>query len=508
MIYIDKTGREVSGPRRRLLKSQYTMKRIDNRANNSNKTNKNKRNNKRVKYRVKNNVSTPKRRYRQVNKAGLNRRNLPIAKDITVRSLPAKFVNRGDMIKVTHREFVLPVSVPTTSEFYLWMFQPINPGSVQMFPWLSAIAKNYETYVVEDFAVHYVPTCPTTTPGQVMMSIDYDADDDAPGSQIQMLNMKNAISFNPYSEKTLKSTYEELNKGMKSKYVHDFSQGATAEDPKTLNLGNLIIAVVGTSGGTVGNLYIEYTIKLKTPAVKNSNTTQGPVTLSNISRPLSSSLQPPFRADSFGDLTYAGNLYLASYDFHTNATYDTIYFDEGYYMINWDLQCSTTLPSTNTGTTNIAAYNVLFSVTNSASPFKNHHKAIVRATLVKNRLDFQVNNNNDTMLKNFFRITPLSALEYSHMLLYFTYGYFFEKFPANLGASNDVRCNRFKMYSDDTNRLLSEDWVNDDNNDDDETEINTVRNVTNNDDVSCVQPPLYKLNTQPIVANKIFINKK
>jgi len=48
------------------------------------------------------------------------------------------------------------------------------------FPWLKAIANNYDEYKYVSISFDFKPVCPTTTNGLFMMFYDYDRTDPVP----------------------------------------------------------------------------------------------------------------------------------------------------------------------------------------------------------------------------------------------------------------------------------------------------------------------------------------
>lgn len=53
----------------------------------------------------------------------------------------------------------------------------INPRNSILFPWLSQIARAYDLYRFKRLTFEYVPSVPSTTPGQIVMALDYDVKD-------------------------------------------------------------------------------------------------------------------------------------------------------------------------------------------------------------------------------------------------------------------------------------------------------------------------------------------
>jgi len=259
------------------------------------------------------------------------RRNIPIAVSRPMTSKSANIRNTSDGIYVTHREFIGNLLVGTTN-FALVVDEWINPGNVTLFPWMANIAKNYEDYTILTMMIHYVPLCPTTTLGQVVMQIDYDASDQTPISLSAMLNSQNAVTFAPYAEKKLFSTRQQLNKAYKSRFVDAAEQIPPNTDPKTLHAGILYVVTEGVeSGTTCGALWIEYQIHLKTPQVKSGAQDESDAFLA-VQANSNGSLNHIFTGTSAVACSYSGqsSILIAT---PGSGNWDMLYFTQtGYYL--------------------------------------------------------------------------------------------------------------------------------------------------------------------------------
>lgn len=256
-------------------------------------------------------------------------KNVPVARTQEWRSTKPNFVTSRDGIRIVHKEYLTTLS-PDSSSFSLIAKYPINPGLQVTFPWLNTIANNFESYTINYLRVHYVPRCPTTTSGEVMMLIDYDASDDPPTTKSHVLNSQNAIAIAPYNIRILRSTHEQLNKGYKSRYVTDKIDNPN-QDIKTLFAGNILIYSEGVVA-TISDIFLEYDITLKTPAVKDNEPVDGFIMLS-CHAPNTSNSHPLL---GNGNLTYAGDEDLLAFE-KRGSDYDSVYFkNEGYYLLTFE----------------------------------------------------------------------------------------------------------------------------------------------------------------------------
>jgi hypothetical protein len=172
----------------------------------------------------------------------------------------------GDIV-VSHREFITDVAGSVA--FSNTQFA-VNPGLVNTFPWLSRIAAQYESYQFEKLDFVFETVAATSATGTVALAIDYDASDAAPTTKTQIMSYRNAVRSPAWSNCANCSVREDLSK-LKSNYVR--SSGLSAnQDVKLYDIGNLNIAVQGQAGTTaVGELYVEYIVRLITPQLDPAN---------------------------------------------------------------------------------------------------------------------------------------------------------------------------------------------------------------------------------------------
>lgn len=190
-----------------------------------------------------------------------------VAKGSTIRNgAGAKMMSNGNITRVSHREFISDVSAPS-SGFSTVNFA-INPGNATAFPWLSAIAANYESYTFKKLNYRYVPLCPTSTQGRVTMAIDYDARDAIPTNKAVLSQYQGAVATPVWQQALYVATPQNLTKFAKQRYV----SGATipaSSDIKTYHLGQLILATSNTptTATSLGELWVEYDVEFQTPQI-------------------------------------------------------------------------------------------------------------------------------------------------------------------------------------------------------------------------------------------------
>jgi hypothetical protein len=203
---------------------------------------------------------------KQKNNGDIKSVSAPVAKSKTVRTQRPKFetMRNGDCI-IKHREYVMDITASATVGAFKVQSLPVNPGQITTFQWLSRIAANYESYQFEKLQFAYETEAPTTLGGTLILTLDYDAADLPPLSKQQAMAYRSSVRSAPWTACEHNSFREDLTK-LKSNFVRPGAQPA-GTDIKTYDIANLFIMSQGvaTGGATLGELYVDYTIKLMTP---------------------------------------------------------------------------------------------------------------------------------------------------------------------------------------------------------------------------------------------------
>jgi len=235
--------------------------------NNKNKQNKNKKN------KQKQNKPKPRGRTRTANVAQTKLR----------RTQPPRMKTDNTSCTITHSELIHTV-MSGSGAFDSHTFK-INPGSFLTFPWLSGIAPRYESYEFRRMRFRYEPIVPATVGGRVCMATDFDPSDTPPVSKEVMMSYAGANSTAPWSQLTNTLNPKDLNR---YKTVHfttteESRVGLSDGTKRSLDIGSFYIATQGvtvnatpiTTPFELGELYVEYTIVLRTPQVAISQSSSG-----------------------------------------------------------------------------------------------------------------------------------------------------------------------------------------------------------------------------------------
>lgn len=179
-----------------------------------------------------------------------------------------------DTIRVRKRECIAHINA--TSDFNNNVF-PINPGLSEVFPWLSAIAQNYEQYRFNGLVFQFKSTSSdaiaSTTNlglGQVILATDYNADSDPFVNDLQMLGSMFCNSDKPSRDILHAIECAPSETAQKLFYVRsgDVPSGA---DARLYDLGIFQLATLnmGADYTGMGTLWITYDVTFYKSVMNN-----------------------------------------------------------------------------------------------------------------------------------------------------------------------------------------------------------------------------------------------
>lgn len=171
---------------------------------------------------------------------------------------------RGRTTRISFREYLGDISTGATAGGFHRTTYDLNPGNAITFPWLAAIALQYEQYKPLGIIFEFRSTATDTTTatasvGSVIMSTDYDPTDPPPNHKGEMLN--SAYSSESKSSENqlhgIECDPEELQR--KVFYVRRY--GETTSDIRDYDIGVTTIATQGgglPANSSIGSLYVHY----------------------------------------------------------------------------------------------------------------------------------------------------------------------------------------------------------------------------------------------------------
>lgn len=230
-------------------------------------------------------------------------------------------------VRVVHRELVLNYDIYNGANDATFGMS-INPGLATIFPWLSNVAMQYQTYVFNSLSFTYEPNCPTTTAGQFLMALDFNVQDARPTNYPELISLATSTATPFWVKTTLGANQSDLHK-MKQKFIRT-GNPATGQDINTTDVANFYYGnpAVLTAYSSVGYVWVSYSVDLFTPqynvlaqvSAQNATVvTNGGVSLAN---PFGSIATPPVLGGGLQVTASLNTLTIARY---------------GYYLLVWKI---------------------------------------------------------------------------------------------------------------------------------------------------------------------------
>jgi len=177
-------------------------------------------------------------------------------------AVPISMTNLTKALALTHSEFYGTIATTATT-FTVQASITAQPGLNTSFPWLANIAANYDKYQFTELYLHYVPSCPTSTPGTIYFGFDPDVLDAGPIETSDMLQYQVNHSGSPFLEHIMHVTPDILNKKL---FTRTANQVISQADLKTYDIGKFYVVTDQTTFPTaLGFIKLCYTVKFFNP---------------------------------------------------------------------------------------------------------------------------------------------------------------------------------------------------------------------------------------------------
>lgn len=179
---------------------------------------------------------------------------------------------RGSGVTITHSELVggVPGSILFATQYYtLNPALPYGVNAVDTGPWtwLPALASRFEKYEVLGARLRYETDCATTTSGSVFLGVDFDCLDALPVGRTNFMNIEGAQRASSWQSFSYVFPRHNLCDRGALYLRNQFNPVGT--DRKTYDLGSILISTQGQPGtAEVGEIYIDYTIRLTNPQLQ------------------------------------------------------------------------------------------------------------------------------------------------------------------------------------------------------------------------------------------------
>lgn len=201
----------------------------------------------------------------------VKRNSLLSAIDLGMDPPMVRNTNRGEAVIFNHREYLgdLNSGTGTPTEFQLQQYA-LNPGNVNLFPFLCSIACNFQEYEVRGMLVELKSLssdyAAALSMGSVFMAADYNVYGNTPTTKQQIENMEYASSAKPSRSLIMPIECEAQNNGLVHKNVAiegEYHGG----DKRLYDWCNIYIGTQGIPSAStpIAEIWVTYEIALFKP---------------------------------------------------------------------------------------------------------------------------------------------------------------------------------------------------------------------------------------------------
>lgn len=183
---------------------------------------------------------------------------------------------QGGKTVVKHREYVNDITLGVNAmggfrdagSFDVDYAVSVNPGSVELFPMLASIARNFQLYTFRKLRFETCTSNGTSTPGTLALAFNPDSDDPLPTTKREMLNLDGAMR-GPIWQPIIHENASHRNEFLTKRFVRTDAVPADA-DIKTYDAG---LFVMGSSDMEADatphiDLFVDYEVELEIPVLQ------------------------------------------------------------------------------------------------------------------------------------------------------------------------------------------------------------------------------------------------
>ena len=182
------------------------------------------------------------------------------------RGLPLPKSHSNGRYELRNREVVLAVSSTTAFQA---ISIPLHPGCSATstdpgFVWLPKAAGLFSEYSWKQLTVEYIPSCPTTTAGNVVIAFSYDYNDPIPASLVDLVSLGGSRIFPPYiQQRQIHCNISQRKYRYTPRAVFDAQDGV---EQNFNSVGRLIIGIPAMTTTTpFGMVLVNYQLSLESP---------------------------------------------------------------------------------------------------------------------------------------------------------------------------------------------------------------------------------------------------
>jgi len=218
-------------------------------------------------------VTQKRKRSGAPTQVGQKRQKTGLQKQVSVASAYATgqsigkaryFQNSVDSCRIVHRELV--TSVTGSVAFAVASTVQINPGLPLTFPWLSVQAQGWEKYKFNKLRFCSYTRTASTTPGSLILAVDYDAADSAPVNEQIASSYYSTQEDAPWKDICVDLDPKRL---AEDRYIRTGALSSNL-DIKTYDVGNLHVCTIDGTAVAWSKLWVEYDITLMNPQLPSA----------------------------------------------------------------------------------------------------------------------------------------------------------------------------------------------------------------------------------------------
>lgn len=272
-----------------------------------------------------------------------SRASMPVSYAQALEGSRPTFYGGRDCIGIRHAEMVTIVT-PTQDAWSIDYSTKLNPGNATLFPWLSANARNWESYSFKALKFVYKTRSSTIKDGVLHMFADYNVADqisDLAGLTETAASSMQGFQETPvYRNRDFICDVKAMQQSKPTKYVVPDTGVPAGADPANYYSGVFFTA---TSGNTtsLGSLWVVYDVMLYTPQPNYSlQLTPNYLSASSVSHPCDcpngvfNDWFCTMDLDGTGDSIWRSNVVVEKSDGKNNDT--LVVTQPGWYTVNWN----------------------------------------------------------------------------------------------------------------------------------------------------------------------------
>lgn len=273
-----------------------------------------------------------------------SRSSMPVSYAQPLEGSRPTFYGGRDYIGIRHAEMVTIIS-PQQDAWSIGYNAKINPGNVNLFPWLSANARNWESYTFKALKFVYKTRSSTIKDGVLHMFADYNVADqisDLAGLTETAASTMQGFQETPvYKNRDFFCDTKAMQQSKPVKYVVPETGVPAGADPANYYSGVFFTATSGNTS-SLGSLWVVYDVMLYIPQPNSSlQLTPNYLSASSDAHPCTCPTPGNFSdwfctvdLDGTNDVIWRSNTTVEKSDGKNNDT--LVVTQPGWYTVNWN----------------------------------------------------------------------------------------------------------------------------------------------------------------------------